>query len=230
MSNVELTNTARLNGSARTQTDETAPQPKLIPQLQRRQVLVTRVGLEIPADTTFDGWKAAGQQLSRIVDSSAWCLGDWLVYGKSRYADRYLHVIQLANLDYQTLRNYAWVARRYSIERRRQSLSFQHHAEAASLPQPEQDHWLDEAEKHGWSRNQLRRQIRMSRAGEVRSAPSNAVLPRLYVPGERFRRWRAAADHSRIDFEAWILDALDTAATQTLTVDDSDTGEDPAKA
>ena len=41
-------------------------------------------------------------------------------------------------LDYQTLRNYAWVARRFAMSRRRDTLSFGHHAEVPALPEPEQ--------------------------------------------------------------------------------------------
>ena len=49
-------------------------------------------------------------------------------------------------LDYQTLRNYAWVARRFPAGRRRAGVSFAHHAEVARLPEPEQDYWLRRAE------------------------------------------------------------------------------------
>jgi hypothetical protein len=41
--------------------------------------------------------------------------------------------------------NYAWVARRFAMSRRRDTLSFGHHAEVAALPEPEQDFWLREA-------------------------------------------------------------------------------------
>ncbi|MEU1810579.1 LmbU family transcriptional regulator [Micromonospora sp. WMMD1076] len=179
--------------------------------------MITPVGLRIPGDLSFDGWERAGRQLSRIIDSTAWCLGDWLVYGKHKYADRYLQAIQMADLDYQTLRNYAWVARRFELGRRRDGLSFQHHAEVASLVPAEQDHWLDEAERHGWSRNQLRRHVRAGRRGLApTAATSAAVLPRVSVPNDRFERWQAAADRSSTDFGEWIVAALDRAAAQAL--------------
>ncbi|MFF8955207.1 LmbU family transcriptional regulator [Streptomyces sp. NPDC014894] len=178
--------------------------------------MITRVGLQIPRDMTYQGWERAGQQLSKILDSSAWCLGDWLVYGKDKYADRYLQAIELANLDYQTLRNYAWVARRFDLPRRHELLSFQHHAEVASLAADDQDRWLDLAERQGWSRNRLRQQIRQRRLGAEGAPAADAILPRLHVPSERIERWKAAADHNRTEFECWIVAALDRAAARTL--------------
>lgn len=177
---------------------------------------MTRVGLEIPPNLAFDRWERAGQQLAGIVESSAWCLGDWLVYGKQRYADRYHRAIQVANLDYQTLRNYAWVARRFDINRRRESLSFQHHAEVASLPVAEQDRWLECAEKYGWTRNQLRRHVRNRHQNSEPTIAASLPMPRFRVPTDRFERWREAADQTGTEFDRWIVKALDRAAEQAL--------------
>lgn len=126
-------------------------------------IMVTRVGLELPATLEFGAWEQAGLKIARIADSSAWCLGDWLIYGQNVYAGRYRHAVAMAGLDYQTLRNYAWVARRFELCRRREGLSFQHHAEVAALSVADQDRWLDRAEQGGWSRNQLRSGIRAER-------------------------------------------------------------------
>jgi hypothetical protein len=89
-----------------------------------------------------------------VASSSAWCLGDWLNYGQSAYPGRYQDAIEGTSLDYQTLRNYAWVARRFSLSRRRDRISFGQHAEVAALPEPEQDFWLRKAEELCWSRGQ----------------------------------------------------------------------------
>ncbi|MFD5824405.1 LmbU family transcriptional regulator [Lentzea sp. NPDC060358] len=182
-------------------------------------MLFSRLGLTLPKQLTYDGWARAGLQIARIADSSAWCLGDWLVYGEEKYRDRgrYRHAVVEAGLDYQTLRNYAWVARRFALDRRREQLSFQHHAEVAALPDDEQDRWLDEAEANRWSRNQLRTSIRRSRAGTWDSrSPQEVELPRLTAPQSQVQWWRAAADEHGVDFEKWILLALDQAAQTTL--------------
>ncbi|MEU6068669.1 MULTISPECIES: LmbU family transcriptional regulator [Streptomyces] len=178
--------------------------------------MTTRVGLKLPATLSYDRWEKAGLHIFQIADSSAWCLGDWLVYGQERYADRYQTGVQAAGLDYQTLRNYAWVARHFELWRRRETLSFGHHAEVASLPPAEADTWLDRAERHGWSRNELRLHLRESRKGNRTASPARASLPRISAPCDCVERWREAASKNDRDFEEWILLTLDRAAAREL--------------
>ncbi len=182
----------------------------------RDQVLITRVGLHFPATLTFDSWERAGRQIVGIVNSSAWCLGDWVAYGEKEYADRYRRAIEAVGLDYQTLRNYVWVARRFVPSRRRDGLSFQHHAEVASLAPTEQDEWLDRAEERSWSRNQLRLNIRKTRCGPPVVEPSEAVLPRIDIGCDRAKYWRQAADKTGEKFENWVVASLDSVASQVL--------------
>ncbi|TYK53637.1 antibiotic biosynthesis protein [Actinomadura decatromicini] len=165
---------------------------------------------------TFEDWERAGRQITGIVNSSAWWLGDWLVYGKEHYRDRYERGILAAGLQYQTLRNYAWVARRFEMPRRRAALSFQHHAEVASLLVEDQDKWLDRAEQAKWTTKQLRAGIRLSYATEVREVSPDEATRRLAVPGSHLERWRLAADQVGTDLRQWVLTTLDSAAAQAL--------------
>lgn len=180
------------------------------------RILTTRVGLRIPSGLPFERWEEAGSKLFRILDSSAWCIGDWLVYGQDTYKERYRHAVDRAGLDYQTLRNYAWVARKYEMFRRHDALSFQHHAELASLSAAEQDMWLDRAEKFGWSRNQLRKKVRESREIDADNETGLSVLPAIRVTGTRLEQWRRAADEQGADLDAWIISTLDDAASTVL--------------
>ncbi|WP_274383861.1 LmbU family transcriptional regulator [Saccharothrix deserti] len=178
------------------------------------RILTTPVGLAFPRDVTFETWEQAGQRISRIASSSAWYLGDWLVFGQDKYTDRYRRAVEAVGLDYQTLRNYAWIARKFEASRRRPGLPFQHHAEVAALPPEEQDKWLDLAEREGWSRTALRRALRDSR--DPGSKVFRAVMPRVSADTEAVDRWRRAAMAANADFEAWIVAALDRAADQDL--------------
>ncbi|MGI5155429.1 LmbU family transcriptional regulator [Microbispora sp. CA-102843] len=121
-----------------------------------------RSGLELPRSLPFEEWARIGARLADMHMASAWCLGDWLVYGESAYSGRYRTALDEIALEYQTLRNYAWVARRFPVSRRRDTLSFGHHAEVAALGEAEQDFWLRKAEELGWSRNHLRSEVRSS--------------------------------------------------------------------
>lgn len=178
--------------------------------------MVTRVGLQIPDQLAYDAWERAGHRIARTLDSASWCLGDWINYGQSRYEGRYRAAVDAAGLEYQTIRNYAWVARRVEFTRRRATLSFQHHAEVAALSAQEQDLWLERAEQSGWSRNQLRRNIKGARECEEAPSSGPAFLPSIAATPDRIERWRSAAERSHSSLEAWVLANLDAAAAAAL--------------
>ena len=136
-----------------------------------RQATVQKSGMVFPQNLPERSWEQIGTNLRELVNSSAWWLADWLIYGEATYGwRRYKEAIERTGLDYQTLRNYAWVARRFEHHRRRDSLSFAHHAEVTRLSPPEQDYWLRRAEQQKWSRNELRRALRAGLA--VQSDPA----------------------------------------------------------
>jgi hypothetical protein len=61
------------------------------------------------------------------------------------------------------------------MSRRRDKLSFQHHAEVAPLPEPDQDLWLNRAERLGWSLSELRRQLRNARSNAAEERPASSA-------------------------------------------------------
>lgn len=177
--------------------------------LLHANAITRRTSLLLKEGLALEEWLRIGVQLDRTLDSSTWWLGDWLVYGQSHFPDRYERSLAETALDYQTLRNYAWVARKYPPEQRRERLSFQHHAEVASLPEPERDRWLSRAEEGGWSRNELRRRLREDRVGR---RTASEVLFTLTVVPERQERWQRAAQSAQLQLDEWIVQILDRAA------------------
>ena len=169
--------------------------------------------LELRSSMSFDEWAGVGERIARIASGAAWALGEWLLFGERRFGARYRSAIEATDLDYQTLRNYAWVARNVAAGRRREELSFQHHAEVASLPGPEQDLWLHRAVMHGWSRNELRRRMRAERRGE-RAAPATVV--RVEVSSDVAERWRQAAEVADQALPEWVRAVTTAAADATL--------------
>ncbi|MCG5214615.1 LmbU family transcriptional regulator [Streptosporangium sp. KLBMP 9127] len=175
-----------------------------------------RLGLTLPERFPFDAWQALGKQINLIAESSVWWLGDWLVFGEESFPGRYKKAIEKTSLEYQTLRNYAWVARRIPISRRRDKLSFQHHAEVASLPPHEQDLWLDRAEQGNWSRNRLRGELRSARGAQGKEAlPTFSIV--LKVPVEKEQVWKSAAVSANQPMDAWITAVLDSAAARSIS-------------
>jgi hypothetical protein len=179
-------------------------------------VVLPRLGLVFPRRLPFEAWLGVGAELSAVATSSAWCLGDWLVYGRAEYGGRYREAIGRTGLDYQTLRNYAWVAGRFELSRRRDTLSFGHHAELAALPGAEQDFWLRKAEEFGWSTMRLRREVRSSLA-ERAQEPAGPGPPGPAMPPEGMR----GAGHVtlRIKLTSGQLESCDRAArSQGMTI------------
>lgn len=174
-------------------------------------------GLKFPErQLSFREWQQAGSRIANLVNSSAWYLGDWLTYGETHYEGRYRQAVETVGLNYQTLRNFAWVARRFPLQRRRSQLTFYHHMEVARLPEAEQDHWLDRAVRELWSVRSLRHYLRQSGAKPSAEKTSAAPLVRLTAESTQLDRWLAAARRADADLDDWIVATLDQAAHRLL--------------
>ncbi|WP_369226875.1 LmbU family transcriptional regulator [Streptomyces sp. R39] len=155
---------------------ETVQRDVVLPFVRYR-AQVQKSGMTFPQDLSQRSWERIGAGLRELTNSSVWWLADWLIFGETTYGlRRYREAIDRTGLDHQTLRNYAWVARRFEHRRRRDGLSFAHHAEVTRLSPPEQDYWLRMAEQRKWSRNELRRAVRAGLAEQrapVGASPSS---------------------------------------------------------
>jgi hypothetical protein len=179
-------------------------------------VFISRTGLRLPQRISFDKWMGIGRHLSGVYSSSAWCLGDWLVYGEFAFGGRYREAIDQTSLDYQTLRNYAWVARKFPMSRRRDKLSFAHHAEVTALSEAEQDFWLRKAEELAWAVKRLRVEVRTSlqeRSASEGSGLGNGfdhrtVTLKVAIPMDHLEACRVAASRQGLDLDEWAGQVL----------------------
>jgi hypothetical protein len=113
-------------------------------------------------------WVAVGRRLGAMSRVSSWWLGDWLQYGATRWGEKYVEAARITGYDVKTLRNYAYVAKRFDLSRRRDKLTWSHHAEVAVLEPHEQDRWLDRALLDHLSVSDLRLELRGSqRASKI---------------------------------------------------------------
>jgi hypothetical protein len=171
----------------------------------------TRSSLTFDSAYSFESWQQLGAHLGGYASSSMWWLGDWLDFGHQMYGSRYKLGVALTGLDDKTLRNYAYVARRVGASRRRDTLSFQHHAEVAALAPDQQDLWLDQAQAEGWTRSELRQRLR---AALKRPSPPVVVLS---MQLSREHPWCQAAQRIGADVHAWIEETLNEAASSLLS-------------
>ena len=120
---------------------------------------ITPVGLELPESLTLEQWLALGERLRQFERSVLWWIGDWWRFGQRKYG-KAAETAAVTGKAYQTVRDAAWVATKFSdLSRRRDNLSWSHHREVAALPEKAQDKLLNQAERQGWSRNELRFQV-----------------------------------------------------------------------
>jgi hypothetical protein len=117
---------------------------------------VSESGLALRPGLEYGEWAAVWNTLGRIERAHRWWIGDWLNYGEREYGQVYEEALPMTGLDYKSLRNCKWVSGQIELSRRRDNLSWGHHAEVASLEPDEQDHWLGRAEDNHWSQKELR--------------------------------------------------------------------------
>ncbi len=78
-------------------------------------------GLALPLtdDLRFEDWVELGKRLAHIERGVQWSLGAWWAFGLHRYGQRAEVAARgVFGRAYQTLRNYATVARRFETSRR----------------------------------------------------------------------------------------------------------------
>jgi hypothetical protein len=114
-------------------------------RLVRPLTELTRVGWTPRADIGLDEWSAFGRRFGEIGRCSQWWLGDWIHYGNTKFGERYSRAAKLTGYDVQSLMNMVYVASRFEIYRRRENLSWSHHATVASFDVPSQEYWLGRA-------------------------------------------------------------------------------------
>lgn len=111
---------------------------------------LSKTGWNLPANLTEQEWKQAGSAIAKVEGAMMWWLGDWWAFGNHAYGDRKA-LVDSDDWDgpaFQTCKNAAWVCDSIEKSRRRDVISFSHHAECASLPPEEADKILDACEAH----------------------------------------------------------------------------------
>lgn len=115
-------------------------------------------GVEVVGEPSRDHVKRALEQLIAAERFTWWAIGDILAWEHQARGDTKALCEELG-VDYGAASNAKGVSRRTEVSRRRETLSFGHHQEVASLEEDEQDKLLDEAESEGYSQKQLRRRV-----------------------------------------------------------------------
>ena len=167
--------------------DTARPRPRLPARPAQALTELTRVGWTPRADIGLDEWSAFGRRFGEIGRCSQWWLGDWIHYGNTKFGERYSRAAKLTGYDVQSLMNMVYVASRFEIYRRRENLSWSHHATVASFDVPSQEYWLGRAVVDKLSVADLRVESRSWRRalqapGEDPPRPASAHADTLVCP------------------------------------------------
>ena len=165
---------------------------------------ITRTGIDFHEDLTFDEWDALGQQLAPVGKSIGFIIGDWINYGEKRWGDKYEEALQRTGLAYQTLAQYAYVARKVQFYCRQEKLGIEHHMVVAKLKTAdEQKYWLDMAVKHNLGKRRLRKSINFGRLAtpeEVQGDPADkGVVTHLALINRLIRWWKQTTADDPVD-------------------------------
>ena len=149
----------------------------IIPAISGGPFNATAVGLMVPKEKVpVEKWLSYGAQLRTIQGAVRWAIGDWLNYGESRYGEMYSQAYTLfGEYSESSVRNMRRVAEYIPLVRRRTTVSWSAHSEIASLPQVEQEQWLDELER-GMTRYDLRLALNGSEPVEKENCPCCGTL------------------------------------------------------
>lgn len=177
----------------------------------------TPTGLQFDGETPIEVWAPLTVRLIVAHKRLEWALADCINFGESAYGDLYAQWVTETGLSKKTLANIASVGRSIERSRRREALSFAHHAEVAYLPIPEQNRLLEAAERASLTRYELRdeaREVRERLKGRDTSEPDSLVwTPQksdltAEAREELERRLSGIGKRHAVGYERGFLDAL----------------------
>ncbi|MDD5543880.1 MAG: MT-A70 family methyltransferase [Acidobacteriia bacterium] len=124
----------------------------------------TKNGLMISEIATKEEWLKVGEGLRFIEGAVQFWIGDWARFGEKRgfYTDSsvYDEIEKATGYERKTLCNFKNISEQIESSRRREDLSFGHHAEVAPLSPEKQKEYLDRAVEEKLSVRELREEIR----------------------------------------------------------------------
>jgi N6-adenosine-specific RNA methylase IME4 len=159
--------------------------------------VLASTGLVPVGAPSYEQWEAVGFFIKQTTNACALWLGDWINYGKPRFGEKYYLAIVKTGLDYGTLRNAAYTARRINLSDRSDKLGYKHHELVASLPASLQRNLLREAERRDYSARELKIRVQdIKRMDVVRPLLPKGIYSVLYVDppwdieAMVFNKWR----------------------------------------
>lgn len=120
------------------------------------------VGVKMTGRPKLEDWKGPLQFALWCQKAGPWWIGDLLNSGEDHFGESFAQVCE-GVISTEQLSRYASVARRVPLANRRSALSWSAHAVVARLNSAEQRRMLRDAEKNGWTSEELRKEVQKLR-------------------------------------------------------------------
>lgn len=168
-------------------------------------------------------WEELLRGLGAMATGHQWWIGDALVYGETHFEEHaYLQHVDALGLAEQTMLNYRWCAAAVAPSRRREELTWSHHAEVARLEPELQEKLLAEAIAESWNVRQLRDAVAV-RHPDPRASTSPARPPGAELSDAEEAAIARRLESLRDGFEHWQEDGFKK-TTMAKYFDRSDIG------
>jgi hypothetical protein len=165
---------------------------------------ITPTGIRFNEELSFEEWDSLGQKLAPLGKSIGFIIGDWINYGEAHYGEKYEQALERTGMAYNTLANFAYVARKVESSLRNENLDFtQHYVVAKLKSSDEKEFWLNMAEKHKLGIRRLRKSINFGRLAtpeEVQGDPADkGVITHLALINRLIRWWKHTTANDPVD-------------------------------
>lgn len=149
------------------------------------------------AESGFDAasWEEQLAELAHVADRCQWDIGDKIIEAPAVWGETYTRAAAITRRSEKTLRNWAVVCRKFDASRRRDNLKFGHHEAVVSLPEGQQEKYLDQAGANEWTVEDLRQHARAVGSAGRASDPKDRVV--VMVPRARIAAFAKAAGVTR---------------------------------
>ncbi len=153
------------------------------PAVRSRPASISAVAWTPSRHMEHHDWILEGRRIGAMLRGSPWWIGDWLLYGTTKWGERYVEAAKVTGYDAKSLRNMRYVSSRFDLSLRRDKLTWSHHALLAGCDLDQQTYWLDRASADRFSVDDLRLELRRSHrdsksaAGDQENRGAAAVSP-----------------------------------------------------
>lgn len=204
--------------------------PQVAPEIEgSKHIKITPYAVEFDGSPSIEEWHKAVLGIQKVHGMMQFYLGDLMVYaespvtgwGESKYSD----LIEHTGYDYQTLRNFASISRRFVPQFREEvlslrkdtSLSFGHFNIVAGLDDVPAKHFLEMVRDSRWTVEKLRNEVAKFKNGGVLPEKAERDVPIGYTSfkdvGKRLLKGYEPQDEQReYDDIAWLTEIRDWAS------------------